>query len=228
MCVVVKSEIVVVIAVSTSSYNLAALSLERMSSVIWPLKHRIYFRRRHQKFIAVAIPAVGVFYVLACVGLAGADYPRSGIVTGFCWYLSETLFGVDVRAFRFANVLVLRIAPMVIMVVSNAVTYCYMLAMPKSRARKFDLAATLTATVLVYVMCHTLRISCILIGDNLKSSRVIYRVALLLMIGNSSVNPLSSRSCSPRTGWSYVIRRRSWWAWSVVGGVSSRMLMRFG
>ena len=186
MCHVIYNNLYVTIPKLSSSYNLVVLSLERMTSVVWPVFHKVRCTRRLTLIVSVITWVLGF-------GIATAfAIPVNGInpVKRQCYYwnhfrsqLHSQIFSVMFNTFFF-------LLPLTAMLTSYAVMYTII----SSRRMRPGIKLNVATCVLLFVFCHVIKFTLIMISTfsttiiDLQSALFVVSIIMLQM--NTIVNPI--------------------------------------
>ena len=190
MCHVIYNNLYVTIPKLSSSYNLVVLSLERMTSVVWPVFHKVRCTRRLTLIVSVITWVLGF-------GIATAfAIPVNGInpVKRKCYYwnhlpsqLHSQIFSVMFNTFFF-------LLPLTAMLTSYAVIYTRISSRRMRPGIKLNVAGMLATCVLLFVFCHVIKFTLIMISTfsttiiDLQSALFVVSIIMLQM--NTIVNPI--------------------------------------
>ena len=190
MCHVIYNNLYVTIPKLSSSYNLVVLSLERMTSVVWPVFHKVRCTRRLTLIVSVITWVLGF-------GIATAfAIPVNGInpVKRKCYYwnhfrsqLHSQIFSVMFNTFFF-------LLPLTAMLTSYAVMYTRISSRRMRPGIKLNVAGMLATCVLLFVFCHVIKFTLIMISTfsttiiDLQSALFVVSIIMLQM--NTIVNPI--------------------------------------
>ena len=190
LCQVIYSELYVTIPIFSSSYNLVALSVERTISVVWPVVHKVKCTRRLTLIVAITIWVFG-FGISTAFG-----FPVNGINPdkGTCYYwnhfpsrLHSQIFSVIYNGF-FSTL------PLLMMLTSYAVMYASISSRRMRLGVKLNVAGMLATCVLLFLCCHTLKVTIAMISrfsmtSNINLKSPIFVVGVIMVQLNSIVNP---------------------------------------
>ena len=190
MCHVIYNNLYVTIPKLSSSYKLVVLSLERMTSVVWPVFHKVRCTRRLTLIVSVITWVLGF-------GIATAfAIPVNGInpVKRQCYYrnhlpsqLHSQIFSVMFNTFFF-------LLPLTAMLTSYAVMYTRISSRRMRPGIKLNVAGMLATCVLLFVFCHVIKFTLIMISTfsttiiDLQSALFVVSIIMLQM--NTIVNPI--------------------------------------
>ena len=189
MCHVIYSQLYITMPIFSSSYNLVVLSVERMTSILWPVIHKVRCTRRLTLKIAMSTWVFGF-------GIATAfALPVNGIdpVKRKCYYwdnfpslLNSKIYSVIYNIFYF-------LLPFIMMLTSYAVMFTRISSRRMRLGVKLNVARMLASCVLLYLCCHFLKVTLIMITCfstnkmSLKSS--LFGMGTIMVQVNSVVNP---------------------------------------
>ena len=198
LCEVLLSQMPFAATTCASSYNLCALSAERMAGVVWPVQHRAHFNARNLRRLAVAVWLLGAALILAhsvpsnrpdetgngCYFWSGLEDAGSNST----WRMKTLAIGFN-ASFSFV--------PFTIMVASYAAIYWRISNLGKDgklpASVKMNVVRMLATCVFLFFVCHSLRIV-LSLADRFFSRHwmrtPIFIVAVSLVQMNSLVNPL--------------------------------------
>ena len=190
MCHLFYNRLNTAMVMCCSTYNLVALSLDRMVSVVWPIGHRCKITRSNMVATSVLVWIFGITITTSF------SVPVNGITpSGGCYYwnnypsggLFSKVFGVS---FNVAQT----ILPMTAMTVAYAVIYARLVyGGARSRVR-LNVVRMLATCVLAFVVCTFPRAFMSIYArladrHDLISSHV-FTFALIMLQCNSVVNPI--------------------------------------
>ena len=198
VCQTVRSGVSVTVANAASSYNLAAMTVERTAGVVWPIAHRARFTRRNVQRAPVVLWAVAVVAVLP------HSLPSNGISpNAVCNYWS----GMSVAHNRVQAVtfnLVFFVAPLAVMVTSYALMYDRLVrrkdgggkdaggGKPKIKV-KMNVIRVLGTCVLLYLVFHVPHFV-VDMASRLTDAHWVrepwYTISVVCLGANTVVNPL--------------------------------------
>ena len=115
-CYVIHSTLMPTTMVLISSYNLVALSLDRMVSVVWPIRHRVLVTKR--RWICVGIWCYGLCLTLALS--LPVNGPRDD---GSCHFWNKFSSRLNAQVFSVIFNTFYRLLPIALMLVSYTVIY---------------------------------------------------------------------------------------------------------
>ena len=190
MCQVIYSQHNVTMSLFSSSYNLVALSIERMTSVVWPVFHKVRCTRRLTLIVAVTTWVLGF-------GIATAfAIPANGInpVKKKCYYWNHlpSRFHFQIFSVMYNTFFVL--LPLTAMMTSYAVMYARISSRRMRPGIKLNVAGMLATCVLLFVCCHVLRLSLIMIMNfstiRIDLQSILFVVRIIMVQMNTIVNPI--------------------------------------
>ena len=187
MCHVIYNNLYVTIPKLSSSYNLVVLSLKRMTNVVWPVFHKVRCTRRLTLIVSVITWVLGF-------GIATAfAIPVNGInpVKKKCYYWNHlpSRFHFQIFSVMYNTFFVL--LPLTAMLTSYAVMYTRISSRNMGPGIKLNVAGMLATCVLLFVCCHVLRFSLLMI-INFSTTRIdhsLYLISIIMVQMNSIVNP---------------------------------------
>ena len=186
-CSVIHSQVLVGAMLTSSSYNLCALALERMICILFPIFHRVRITERVLKMVAAFIWILGPFLMFSLA------IPSSYITpNGTCYFWN----GFDKKWSLFIAIstnIIVSIFPFIIMIVAFAAMYIriHLLGLKV----RMNVIRMLGTCVILFCICHCLHSSLSIImtwfkpNDPSWHAKPIFRFAQLLMQLNSLVNP---------------------------------------
>ena len=129
LCTFIQSQYLLAVTVVVSSYNLSAISLERMASVVVPVKHRLLWTSRSGRMVAVSLWVFGTLtmMVIAC--------PINGIrKNGTCHFWSKFPDKTTAQVYSVFFVFFYNVMPALIMLAAYVVIYLKLssIAVPRS------------------------------------------------------------------------------------------------
>ena len=193
-CEIILSQIPFVATSCSSSYNLCALSVERMAGVMWPAIHRAHFNSRNLFRLAVSIWILGAVLMLA--HSVPSNKPKDDGLSCHFWaglgeeWRTKTLAVGFNACFSFV--------PLIIMIGSYVVIYIRLTSLSRAGGKlpdsvKMNVIKMLATCVLLFFCCHTLRVTLSLASrftDRAWMKEPIFIAAISLVQSNSMVNPL--------------------------------------
>ena len=188
MCQVIYSQVCINVPILSSSYNLVALSIERMTSIVWPVFHKVRCTRRRTLIIAVSTWVFGFTISIAF------SLPVNGIntVKRKCYYWNNFPSPLHSQVYSFIYNIFLVFFPLLLMLSSYAVMYASISARRIRTGIKLNVARMLVTCVILFLCCHILKVTLVMISrftsNNLLESTM-FIVAIILMQMNSIVNP---------------------------------------
>ena len=190
ICHVIYNHLYVSIPRLSSSYNLVALSLGRMISVVWPIFHKIRCTRRMTLIVAV------ITWVLGFGIETAFAIPVNGInpVKRKCYYWNNlpSRFQFHIYSVLYNTFFV--ILPLTAMLTSYAVMYARISSRSMGPGIKLNVAGMLATCVLLFVCCHVLKFMLIMISNfsttRIDPMRSLFLTSIIMVQINSIVNPL--------------------------------------
>ena len=190
LCHVIYSNLNSGIVLCCSSYNLVALSLDRMVSVLWPIMHRINITRRNMLNLSVFV------WILGCIVMMMFSIPVNGIKpnkTCYFWdnyQLNSTSYTVYMISFNMA----ISIIPLLLMLVSFIIIYIRISTTVSNTNVKLNVIKMLATCVCLYCACHIPR-AIISIYHRFYENELIVDIQLfitsMMMVQlNAIVNPI--------------------------------------
>ena len=189
MCHVIYSQLYVTMPTFSSSYNLVALSLERMTSVVWPVFHKVRCTRRLTLLIALVTWIFGFGIATAFALTVNGINP----VKKKCYYWNNFRSQLHSQIFTVMFNTFFIILPLTAMLTSYAMMYTRISSRRMRPGIKLNVAGMLATCVLLFVCCHVLRLSLIMIM-NFSTTRIdlqsiLFVVSIIMVQMNSIVNP---------------------------------------
>ena len=187
-CHVIYSQLYVTMAIFSSSYNLVALSVERMSSVVWPVFHKVRCTRRLTSIVAMSMWVFG-FGIATAFGL-----PVNGIdpVNRKCYYWNHFPSRLNSQIYSVLYNTFYSLLPLLMMLTSYAVMYASISSRRMCIDIKLNVARMLATCVLLFLCCHVFKVTLVMISrftsNNLFNS-TIFVVGVIMVQMNSIVNP---------------------------------------
>ena len=189
MCHVIYSQLYVTMPIFSSSYNLVALSVERMISVVWPVVHKVRCTRRLTLIVAVSTWVFGF-------GIATAfAIPVNGINPSNrrCYYWNNIPSHLHSQIYAVIFNMTYSLLPLSMMLTSYAVMYASILSRRMRLEIKLNVARMLATCVLLYVCCHVLKVTLVMISRfstiTIDLQGALYVVGNSMVQANSIVNP---------------------------------------
>ena len=184
-CHLLDNEIISSIYTCASSYNLAALSAERMFSVVWPIRHRIYFTPRNMRWAAFSILLFSVFVLFS------HSLGTNGIAPNSRCYYWTVRQGIVSKVYGITFNLTFSICPFAIMVACFVAMY-YKITVNHMKV-KINIIRVLGTCVILYFMLH---IPVVAVSFLLRFGYITYLPETLLnivfaaLIINTFINPI--------------------------------------
>ena len=129
-----------------SSYNLAALSGERMFSVVWPIPHRIYFTPKNMRRAAFSI------WLFSVITMFSHSVGTNGIAPDFRCYYWTVRHGISSKMYAISFNLTFSICPFAIMVACFVAMY-YKIIVNHMKV-KINIIRVLGTCVIIYFVLH--------------------------------------------------------------------------
>ena len=143
LCHVIYSQLYSVIPLISSNYNLVALSVERMTSVVWPVFHKVRCTRKMLLIVAVITWVLGL-----CLAIATA-FPVNGINTTkrkcYFWNNFPSRLHSQIYSIMFNSIFV--IFPIIMMLTSYAMMYASISSRRMRTGVKLNVARMLLACI---------------------------------------------------------------------------------
>ena len=188
MCHMIYSQLYVTMPIFSSSYNLVALSVERMTSVVWPVFHKVRCTQKLTLIVAVTTWVFGF-------GIATAfALPVNGInpEKRKCYYWNHFPSRLHAQIYSVIYNTFYSLLPLIMMITSYVVMY---ISISSGRLRlgiKLNVARMLATCVLLFLCCHVLKVTLVMISrfsmNNLFRSSL-FVVGVIMVQSNSIVNP---------------------------------------
>ena len=187
ICSFVHSQVIAGIMLTSSSYNLSSLALERMICVLFPIFHRVRITERVLKMVAAFI------WILGPLLMFSLAIPSSYIAPDGTCYFWNALGPKWSMFIAISTNIILSIVPFIIMIVAFAAMYIriHLLGLKV----RMNVIRMLGTCVILFFICHCLQSSFGIImtwltpNDASWHMKPIYIFAQLLMQLNSLVNP---------------------------------------
>ena len=184
-CNIVHNQLGVAIHVCASSYNLAALSMERMFSVVWPIRHRISFTPTNIKTAAVSIWIFSIAIMLAhSIGINSIGS------NGRCEFWNVKA-GIRSKVFAITFNFTISCIPFMIMLVCYVTMYARIIA---GRLKvKMNIIRVLGSCIALFFICHAPRAILSIItrySDSDLVTKSYFNATLAILIVNNFVNPV--------------------------------------
>ena len=185
LCNLLHNDFFLVVNSCASSYNLAALSAERMFSVVWPIRHRISFTPKNMKRAATAI------WLFSFAAMLSHSIGTNGISpNGRCYFWVAQL-GTHSTIFLITFNLVFSVFPFVTMAACYTCMYARILG--SDLKVKMNIIHVLGTCVILYFVCHAPRVI-----HNMLSwltriswlSMTTFNIAIAFLVANTFVNPV--------------------------------------
>ena len=221
-CYVIYTKLIPTVVVMTSSYNLVALSLDRMVSVVWPIQHRVMVTKRRYTWICAGIWCYGLFISLVlCLPVNGAQ------ADGTCHFWNKFPSLAVSRVFSVIFNTFYTFLPLSLMLFSYTVIYVTIATTSTTDIPthpdvggklKMNVIRMLATCVLLFFVCHILRaylsIQSRFTSINYVDSNV-YHVSIILLECNTVVNPFvyiiqyQDYKTELKRQWKMLTRRRN-------------------
>ena len=189
LCHVIHSQLNIAITTFCSSFNLVALSLERMASIVWPIIHRVYSTKYRNIILSVCIWISGTL-----VGIA-FSFPVNGVhnISAKCYYWDDFPSKLHSQIYSVLFTCVFSVLPLLVMLISYTVMYMRISSRRLRNKIKLNVIKMLAYCVILYLVCHALR-ACLTIvsrfsGHNMHSKNI-FLVGIVFLQINAIVNPL--------------------------------------
>ena len=185
LCNLIHNHLGVAVHICASSYNLAALSGERMFSVVWPIHHRVSFTQKNLKRAAVAI------WIFSFVAMLSHSIGTSSIAPNGRCYFWVAKVGIHADIFIITYNLLFTIIPLIIMLVCHITMYAKIIG--SNLKVKMNVIHVLGTCVVLFILCHAPRIIFNGLSWHHKKSwksRANLNFALVFLLPNTFVNPI--------------------------------------
>ena len=185
LCHAIHNHLGLVIHSCSSSYNLTALSVERMFSIVWPIRHRISFTPKNMKCAALAI------WLFSVVSILSYSIGANGIAPNGRCYFWNPHPGTQGKVYVIMIDLLFSIIPFTAMLTCYIVMY-YTIAKAHLKV-KINIIRVLGTCVMLYFMCHIPRVVLSFISNygNINwINKPIFNASIALLISNTMVNPI--------------------------------------
>ena len=189
LCHVIYSQLYVSIPIFSSSYNLVAMSVERMISVVWPVVHKVRCTRRLTLIVAVSMWVFGF-----CIAIA-FSFPVNGInpANRKCYYWNNIPSHLHSQIYAVIYNTFYSLLPFIMMLTSYMVMYSSISSRRMRPGIKLNVARMLATCVLLFLCCHVLKVTLVMISRfstiKLDLHSVLFVVGTIMVQANSIVNP---------------------------------------
>ena len=188
LCHFVHSHMLVAVTVCASSYNLMAISLERMVSVVWPIWHRVHVNNRGLLSVCVGL------WFSSTLATAAFAMPINGLTgNGRCYYWNDVPSQLYDRIYSVLFNLTITLFPGGVMIAAYVCIYVRISSGGHGAGRKLNVIRTLTTCVVLFFACHVLRVvidfSTRFTGWKLMQGYV-FIISIVLLQCNAAVNPI--------------------------------------
>ena len=185
LCNLIHNDLGVAVHICASSYNLAALSGERMFSVVWPIHHRVSFTQKNLRRAARAI------WLFAFVAVFSHSLGTNSIApNGLCYYWVAKV-GIHSDIFMITFNLIFTVIPLIIMLVCYTTMYAKIIG--NNLKVKMNVIHVLGTCVVLFILCHAPRIVYTALSWRSKvswKSKASLNFALASLLPNTFVNPI--------------------------------------
>ena len=185
LCNLVHNDLGVAVHICASSYNLAALSGERMFSVVWPILHRISFTPKNLKRTAVVI------WIFSLIAILSHSIGTNGISpNGRCYYWVAKV-GIHADIFIITFNIIFSIIPFIIMLVCYTSMYTRIIG--SHLKVKMNVIHVLGTCLVLFVLCHAPRIiytAWSWYGNVSWKSKTTLNITFAFLVSNTFVNPI--------------------------------------
>ena len=188
MCHVVYSQLYITMPIFSSSYNLVAMSVERMTSVVWPIVNKVRCTRRLTLVVAVTT------WVFGFGSAAAFAVPVNGIdqANRKCYYWDHFPSRLHAQIYSVLYSIVSVFFPLLVMLTSYAVMYVSISSRRMRPGVKLNVARMLATCVLLFLFCNILKVTLVMVSrfstTNIHQS-VLFVVGVIMVQANSIVNP---------------------------------------
>ena len=186
-CYIIHGKFFPTIIVITSTYNLVALSLDRMVSVVWPIQHRTKVTKVGYMWGCLALWSYGLILALAL------SIPVNGPqADGKCHYWNKFSSRSNAQIFSVILNTLYTLLPISLMLLSYTVIYITISTTSIGGKVKMNVIRMLATCVLLFLCCHSLRAYLSIYSS--FSARTyfgtnIYYISIILIQCNTIVNP---------------------------------------
>ena len=185
LCNLIHNDLGVAVHTCASSYNLAALSGERMFSVVWPIHHRISFTPKNLKRAAVAI------WLFSLIAILSHSIGTNGISpNGRCYFwVAQLGTHADIVIITF-NV-IFTIIPLIIMLVCYTSMYARIIL--RHLKVKMNVIHVLGTCLVLFFICHAPRLIYSILSwysKDTSPSISTMNMVLAFLMSNTFVNPI--------------------------------------
>ena len=188
MCHVIYSQLYISMPIFSSSYNLVSLSIERMTSIVWPVFHKVRCTRRLTLIVAVFTWVFGFTISVAfSIPVNGIDPEKRK-----CYYWNHYS---SRRHSQISSVLYSMsyfVLPLLVMLTSYVVIYAKISSRRMRPGAKINVARMLATCVLLFICCHFIKFTLVMISRftmNNHFNSTIFVVGIIMVQINSIVNP---------------------------------------
>ena len=188
LCQFIYSQQNFIATTCSSSFNLVALSLERMIRVLWPIYHRRHMTRRRMRLWSAVIWVSGFVVVMSfsfCANGVGADRK--------CIFWSDFSSDLRTRVFYISFNVVFSLAPLLIMSAAYVMIFVRVSSRRLKVDAKLNVIRMLLTCVALFFVCHVLRASLSIaskyIDFEIEDSPV-FTFSVVILQANSIVNPM--------------------------------------
>ena len=188
LCHLIYSQLYTAMPIISSNYNLVALSVERMTSVVWPVFHKVRCTRRMLLIVAVITWVFGFGIAIATA------FPVNGIDAekGKCYFWNNFPSRLHSQIYSVVYNSIIILLPILMMLTSYAVMYVSISSGRMRTGVKLNVARMLATCVLLFICCYVLKVTLVMISkfttNNLFES-TIFVVGILMVQISSIVNP---------------------------------------
>ena len=190
LCHLFHSNLNSLIVLCGSSYNLVALSLDRMVSILWPIMHRIKSTRR------IMLTSSVVSWIFGCIIMMPFSIPVNGIDSNNkCYYWDKyRLNTVYSKVHMILLNVVISIVPLLLMLSSFVIIYIRIATRKSNTNVKLNVIKMLTTCVCLFCACHIPRVVISIYSrffpDEINAKDPLYIIAIALLQFNPIVNPI--------------------------------------
>ena len=190
LCHFVHSRMFVAVTICASSYNLMAISLERMVSVVWPIWHRVHVDNRGLLSVCVGL------WVSSALATAAFSMPINGLIgNGRCYYWNHIPSQLYDKIYSVLFNVMITLLPGGVMIAAYVRIYVRISSggHVTGAGRKLNVIRTLTTCVVLFFACHVLRM---VIDFLTRFTRwklmqgYVFIISIVLLQCNAAVNPI--------------------------------------
>ena len=188
ICHVIYSQLYATIPIFSSTYNLVALSVEQMTSVVWPVFHKVRCTRKLTLIVSMTTWVFG-FGIATVFSL-----PVNGIDTakGICYYWNNFPSRLHSHIFSVLYNTLSVIFPLLVMLTSYAVMYASISSRRMRPGIKLNVVRMLATCVQLFLCCNILNGTLVMISrftSNTMFNSTLFIVGFIMVQSNSIINP---------------------------------------